>query len=328
MKYVTIHQTIVDYNAVKDNLDKPQVAVIIENNSIEYQPYIPHDYSQDYLTIVSLEDNNTISFSVSDASIAKTIFVSTDNGYTWAQKTSDKTAVALATLNTGDKLLIKGSNAAYGDSSFFNYFISTANFNVEGNIMSLIYGDNFIGQTTLDSSGYNFKHLFYNCNKLISAENLSLPATTLVTGCYSDMFYKCSSLITAPNLPATTVATHCYNEMFRNCTSLTTIPSILPATTLANYCYTLMFYNCTSLTTAPELPATTLTYYCYGYMFNGCTSLNYVKCLATDISASNCTYCWLSNVASSGTFVKASNMSSWGSGASGIPSGWTVQDAA
>jgi hypothetical protein len=88
-----------------------------------------------------------------------------------------------------------------------------------------------------------------------------------------------------------------------------------------------MFRGCSSLATVPELPATTLAYCCYQNMFNGCTSLNYIKCLATDISATNCTQNWVMNAASSGTFVKNPNMSSWTSGTNGIPNGWTIQDA-
>ena len=89
-----------------------------------------------------------------------------------------------------------------------------------------------------------------------------------------------------------------------------------------------MFYGCTSLTTAPELPATTLAEYCYNYMFIDCTNLNYIKCLATDISASNCTNNWVYGVqTTSGTFIKNSSMSSWTTGVNGIPSNWTVQDA-
>ena len=101
---------------------------------------------------------------------------------------------------------------------------------------------------------------------------------------------------------------------------------ILPATTLASGCYNNMFRDCTSLTTAPELPATKLADRCYQYMFSGCRSLNYIKCLATDISALRCTSNWVSNVASTGTFVKAASMTSWTTGTSGIPTGWTVQN--
>ena len=79
--------------------------------------------------------------------------------------------------------------------------------------------------------------------------------------------------------------------------------------------------------TAPELQALTLRQSCYASMFRGCSKLNYVKCLATSISASSCTNNWLDGVASTGTFVKNSSMSDWTTGVSGIPSGWTIQNA-
>ena len=102
----------------------------------------------------------------------------------------------------------------------------------------------------------------------------------------------------------------------------------LPATTLADYCYCRMFLSCTSLTTAPSvLPATTLAVSCYQEMFNRCASLSSIKCLATDISATDCTNSWVSGVAANGTFTKAASMTSWTEGANGIPNGWTVETA-
>ena len=152
-----------------------------------------------------------------------------------------------------------------------------------------------------------------------------LPATTLADNCYANMFENCTSLTTAPALPATTLKFRCYASMFNGCTSLTKAPE-LPDTALETMCYMNMFQGCTSLTTAPELPATTLKFMCYYGMFYGCTSLNYIKCLATDISASSCTGNWVNGVASTGTFVKNPNMNDWTTGVKGIPEGWTVID--
>ena len=174
--------------------------------------------------------------------------------------------------------------------------------------------------TTLAQSCYLY--MFARCTSLTTAPKL--PATTLAQSCYQFMFVECTSLTNAPELPATTLAQYCYYAMFQSCTSLTTVPEILPATTLANYCYQGMFYGCISLTSAPELPATTLAQNCYRGMFDGCTSLNYIKCLATDISATNCTYTWVQNVAATGTFIKADFATSWTTGTDGIPSGWNV----
>ena len=173
--------------------------------------------------------------------------------------------------------------------------------------------------TTLANSCY--RDMFYGCTSLATAPEL--PATTLQYQCYNSMFYGCTKLTQAPVLPATTLANRCYYYMFEGCSSLSTAPA-LPATNLTQDCYNSMFSNCTSLTTAPELPAEILDSGCYSYMFYGCTKLKYIKCLATDISATNCTYNWVNGVASTGTFVKAAVIESWTTGDSGIPTGWTV----
>lgn len=60
-------------------------------------------------------------------------------------------------------------------------------------------------------------------------------------------------------------------------------------------------------------------------MFYGCSKLNYIKMLATDISASDCLYRWVNGVASSGTFIKAASIPTLQSGINGIPNGWTVE---
>ena len=202
--------------------------------------------------------------------------------------------------------------------------------------------------TTLANGCYSY--MFLGCTSLTQAP--SLPATILANSCYRGMFYNCTSLSSAPALPATTLANECYRDMFRNCTGIVISPELnaislsdycyccmfydctsltytssLPATTLAQSCYSNMFSGCTSLTTAPTLPATTLSNSCYYRMFSGCSSLSAVTCLATDISATDCTSYWLTGAASTGTFTKATSMTSWSRGYRGIPSGWTVQDA-
>lgn len=72
------------------------------------------------------------------------------------------------------------------------------------------------------------------------------------------------------------------------------------------------------------LPATKLRRNCYAQMFSGCTNFNYVKCLATDISASGCTSNWLKGTKGRGTFVKAKGFNGWTYGDSGIPNNWSV----
>ena len=167
---------------------------------------------------------------------------------------------------------------------------------------------------------YCYSYMFYDCSALVNAP--ALPATMIAPNCYRSMFYRCTALTQAPALPATTLVEGCYQFMFWGCSNLTQAPE-LPATELTQNCYNQMFCNCTSLAKAPELPATTLVEGCYQYMFYGDSSLNYVKSLATNITATNALTGWLSGVASSGTFVKPVGVS-YSTGDSGIPSGWTV----
>ena len=297
-------------------------------------------YSGQYLTFVATEGGK---FKFSGNSIDYSL----DSGITWTSLASN---TYTPTVSAGQKIMWKGElnhSRYYG----IGKFSSTNNFTVEGNVMSLLFGDNFANQTSLSGKDYVFYALFAACTNLTSAENLILPATTLDDFCYYSMFQRCTNLTTAPSLPATTLATDCYFEMFRSCTSLTTAPqlpattladncysymfdscsglttapSVLPATTLASYCYQAMFRGCTSLTTAPSLPATTLVDGCYYIMFDGCRNLNSVTCLATSgVNQGDSTSSWLYNVSSTGTFTKAANMSNWPSGDSGIPNGWTV----
>ena len=310
------------------------------------------DYNKEPLTF-KITSGGSINWTASDSSLTKTIEYKLNDSHNWASITSNtEESAPTITVKAGDKIQFRGDNTAYcGDNPdlYSTFGGSTAEFEIEGNIMSLINSTDFSTLTTLESN-FTFAFLFSNCTGLTSAENLILPATSLTMGCYLVMFVGCKSLTTAPKLPATTLAMGCYVSMFQGCTSLTSAPELpvttlasncyssmfysctslttapeLPARTLANYCYNGMFYGCSSLTTAPELPATTLVEYCYDNMFNGCTKLNYIKCLATDISASNCTNNWVSGVAATGTFVQNPDMDEWKTGVNGIPVNWTVE---
>lgn len=112
-----------------------------------------------------------------------------------------------------------------------------------------------------------------------------------------------------------------------NCGLVDASGLLLPATTLGTGCYKDLFKTQRLLTKAPTLPASILVEDCYEEMFKDCSNLNKIKCLATNISATDCTTDWVKNVSSSGTFTKKTSMNNWTTGASGIPSNWTIQDA-
>lgn len=265
---------------------------------------LPLPYDSQYLTFKAQESGTftlTIHANVTTSNVTSVSY-SVDNGTTWVttQNSSSQVVITTPTIASGGTVLWKGIANNYGISnSYRSVFSSTCNFEAYGNTMSLLYGDNFSEQTTLTASR-TFNCLFQSCATITSATNLILPATTLTSNCYDHMFSYCTSLTASPELPATTMQSDCYSCMFE---------------------------HCTSLTTAPELPATTLVSACYYAMFLDCSSLNYIKCLATtNIGASYSTYVWVQNVASSGTFAKASS-ASWSTGNNGIPRNWTVENA-
>ena len=362
-KHLRLFQTHAQYTSYINGEDVylPNVSYCNNENDVHYNPI---DFSKQYLTTIARE-SGTISFNIhqgADTDLITSISYSTDNGETWTttanQDNKSENLVITVNVNAGDKVLWKGIavTISYMNYGKFSYFTSTCEFDAQGNVMSLCYGDNFIGQTTLNYTG-QFAALFGaamlggNCS-VVNAKDLSLPATTLANNCYLGMFRGCTSLTSAPALPATTLADFCYASMFEGCTSLTSAPVLpattlasscyysmfqgctslvnapaLPDTTLADGCYSSMFSGCTSLTSAPELPATTLAERCYYQMFYGCSNLNYIKAMFTTTPSTTYTQNWVQGVAASGTFVKNA-AATWNvTGVNGVPSGWTVQTA-
>lgn len=283
--------TVVEAYSEKDEETSSVVSALCEYNNV-------HDYSLDYLTFDILTSGD-IKWAEYGTGQSKTIQYSLNDG-PWTSITAGTGATI--SVSSGDKVRFKGTNTSYAkDKSNYSGFDSgcTASFNIEGNIMSLVYGDNFVGNTALTGT-YNFCSIFKQSH-CVSAENLVLPSTALTNYCYRAMFSKCTDLAVAPALPATTLAQGCYWYMFEEC----------------------------AITEAPDLLAETLVRECYGYMFTGCRSLSYIKCMAVSgLSAASAKTNWVNNVAASGTFVKDSSVSvsTWGRDTSGIPTNWLVYD--
>ena len=236
------------------------------------------------------------------------------NGSPWSSITATDDSTYIDVV-AGDTVRFRGENTSYATSKSgytgfgygerapsgsASYDSDAAEVDIEGNIMSLIYGDNFDGVESFNGGAYNFCSMFKKL-KVVSAANLVLPATILREYCYRAMFSWCTYLKEAPALPATTLAKGVYWYMFENC----------------------------PITEAPDLLAETLVAECYGNMFTGCTSLNYIKCMAkSGFNTTNCKQNWVKNVASQGTFVKDSDVSvsTWKTGINGIPTNWLVYD--
>lgn len=270
-KYIKLfnsHQAYEDFTESEDFI-LPNVSRCDFEKDVHYSPR-PYDYTINYLTFEPLEDG-TFSFTTNN------IDYSLDEGKTW---TTLIAGTNTPIINSGNKILWKTSGLTPTPSNGIGTFSSTGYFEVYGNIMSIVYGDNFETNKNFPVSFSNnfFTKLFLDCAKLTNAKNLILPATTLKLGCYKEMFRECTSLTTAPELPATTLTSSCYYSMFQDCTSLTTAP-VLPAETLVAECYTRMFYNC--------------------------SSLNYIEAnFKSGLDASSCLSDWLSGVSSRGEFIK------------------------
>lgn len=218
------------------------------------------------------------------------------NGRNWTKYTSNGSMSA----NAGEKIYVKGSGSAMGKGSGgegWRFDVSNGLCNLSGNIMSLLYDDDFEDKTEVGKNA--FAHVFlggfisdvselkfpattvgdyayysmFSCGGSSLAHPFTkppkLPATTLGAGCYAYMFSS-SNLDEMPDLLATTLAQNCYMGMFRF--SNIKEAKILPATTLAPGCYAEMFRAQKSAIHIPHnmLPATTLATSCYSGMFGSC----------------------------------------------------------
>ena len=219
---------------------------------------------------VSAQLNEYFSISSSWAG-AKTTVTFNGNPQTNIEYSTDKvswTPITQTTeIPTYNKTYFRGTNPngfSKSKTDYVNFVVngSSQNFYLEGNIMSLVNGNDFATNYSTIPSDYCFYALFtdclddYNNNKTVAAsfnaENLLLPDNNLTSYCYAYMF-KRTYIKTPPQLPAQNLAPYCYAHMFYHCISLdmrTSYPAkpieyILPAEELAPHCYEHMFgiYN-------------------------------------------------------------------------------------
>lgn len=248
-------------------------------------------------------------------------------------KAADTTGGSI-TVQKGDILQLSGNDNFYArNRSNYTYLgKSTARFNIGGNIMSFIENsaepnNTYTAYQTANEVTADFALCgMFSESKVVHADGLYLPATKLTESCYRQMFMDCTSLVSAPfTIGGSFMASNACGSMFQNCTNLKRGPK-LPALYLSSGCYWSMFQSCTSLEKAPELPAFHVETNCYNSMFSGCSSLNYMKCLAiNNTNTTGWNTNWLNSVASTGSFIKHNDATFWTTGASGIPTEWTVE---
>ena len=254
---------------------------------------------------------------------------SLDEGQSWTPYT---TAI---TLNAGQVACIRGNRTNYRNAGTDTWetpsnkpiFEANKKCYISGNIMTLLKDEVNISESA-------FQGAFSKGGTAITYIDIDpdapllLPATTLAPKCYMQMFRNCTSLTRAPVFRVEVPAYRCCYNMLRLCSNLTDASTIeLPATTLAEDCYRELFRQCSKLVSVPKWPAPTLVKGCYRQMFSG-SGIKSLVCLATDISAAECTIDWMSDVSNDNTrtFYKAPGMTSWPRDVNGILSNWNVVD--
>lgn len=262
MRYIASYANDAAIQSAVDagTLGHPYVALDDQLHKIDWDSK-EQSYESQYLTIKALEDGT---FYVRSANVYHS-----KNGGSWETGSS-------ISLSNGDTVRFKHISTTTGET-VGSFSGNTIQFNAYGNIESMEYGDDFVGQTSV-----------------------KIDASTRAKG-------ACSGL-------------------FKNCVGLMNVENIILPEIVKGYSFTYIFQGCTSITTAPDILATSYktTTQPLQYAFDGCSSLNYIKCMLSGKNISLNT--WVNGVSSTGTFVKASG-ATWSTGASGIPSGWTVINA-
>ena len=194
--------------------------------------------SNKYFYTQSLEDGNTITLTIgSNVSTTELEYIeySIDNGSTWVKTdnvSSQFVTISVENVDTDDIVLWRGvakqlaTGSTYNNfsESYISVFSSTKTTSAGGNVMSLLYGSNFKNKIEFpQGSQFAFSCLFYGWSNLVgSAHDVILPATTLTSNCYVDMF-RSSSVTESPTLPALTLAADCYKRMFKQCSQLSKV---------------------------------------------------------------------------------------------------------
>ncbi len=184
------------------------------NNNVSIQENHTEE-ANEYLHFVALEDGCTVYYTNENYNVPDMLY--SYDKQTWTPWNADDEI----TLDEGEFFYVKGNNpnGFSVDDENYSSFSTYGEFACSGNIMSLLYGDNF-AESDVIPSDYCFYGLFFGTS-ITSAP--ALPATTLTEGCYSAMFAGCETLEEAPELPATNLVNGCYDWMFYQCTNLNSV---------------------------------------------------------------------------------------------------------
>lgn len=230
-----------------------------------------------YLCFTALEDG-TFSFTIqSGVTTGKVSYISysVDNGATWVKTNnvaSTEVVITTPTIQAGNKVYWKGFGTAmsYGINANQQTVVSsTGKFDISGDILSLLYDNNFVNYNVTKNQNYTFYRLFKG-TQVVDASAMIFPHDAGKTSQYGGMFQNCTELISAPSeIPATTQSvTSCFDYTFDGCTKLVNAPVIKTK----NIGGRGMFRNCISLVSVAQI-ALDASGVNLREFFRGCTSL-------------------------------------------------------
>lgn len=260
----------------------------------------------EYFTIQAIENGTQITFQYADAGDG--VQYSLDQ-VSWIPY---QTVDGAITLNAGERVYFRGKRTSYARTNNVS-LVTVADDKpcyVYGNFMSLLCTGDYVPSSSVGTDA--FRGAFRGAAWLRShpSQKIVLPAMQLSSGCYREMFYDCTGLVTGPELPATELAVDCYYHMFRGCTNLSS-EMVLPARNMVSGCYFAIFYDCLSLTSVTCMletaPTQTEKVANLDKWFKNITVRGSFKCPAAMVSY------WNSQRHSSATNIGS------------IPSSWTVQ---
>ena len=243
-------------------------------------------YRQQYFTIEALESGDIDL--LRNSGDFRPLYIRVNNGNWTYYGNWDEISFS---VDEGDIIEFKGDNSSYEGIHFGGDF----EFNVYGNIYSLVDSDNF--EFAQELNVWNMFNSFMDHTNVVDARNLVFPSRYAGNSTLAFFFDGCTLLEEAPELRMTNVSDYAFQYMFRGCTSLTTAPELL-----AGWCGD----------------------YAYMGMFSGCSSLNYIKCDLTEPTTAK-TQNWVYGVANWGTFIFFDG-AEWTNGVSGIPTQWRASE--
>lgn len=198
--------------------------------------------------------DKTISI-LKQASTAPTVSVeySLDGQRTWQSQNSGTFNVVVPAMGV---VYFRANTSTWGSSASYNYFVLESNdsncyYEFKGNIMSLLYGENFDVDNrylTLPNTSWHFKYLFTGITASFRCESLKLPATIALKESYYRMFYNATGLTKASlKIYATTNnGSNSMDRMFEGCSNMAEGPYFRMSFSGSNTMRG-MFSNCVKL---------------------------------------------------------------------------------